>query len=278
MRAHIQIVPAGHLVVCGKTGFGLHRISDHALAVQNDARDVSGLRKGFVGLRLITVLVIEAEIAGNLRIELLGPRRERLLRVDHRGQIAVLDLDFLGGILCGERRIRHYERDFLADEPYACVGEPIAVRNLDGRAAAARVARELRRGFEAGLGRVGARKHRDHAGGRQRGRCVDRDDFRMRPVGAQERAVKLSRKIPVRRIFALPRDQPQILAPALETRTHRSAFRTASKMHPKPRGNEPRRIDLRNSKLDCQATWAGELRALLGVHRVTRFRPAALAL
>src|SRR5207302_10900469 len=110
-----------------------------------------------------------------------------------------------------------------------------------------------------------------------RRRCIGRDDFRMRPVGAQERAVELVGKIPVGRVLALPRDQPQILAPALETRTHASASGTGSKMHPKPRAMT-RDIDLRNSKLDCQATWAGELRAPLGAHCVTRFRPAALAL
>src|SRR5437773_10667322 len=100
----------------------------------------------------------------------------------------------------------------------------------------------------------------------------------MRPVGAQKKPVKLSRKIPVGRIFALPRDQPRILAPALETRTHRSASGLIQECTREPRGNDPRRINLRNSKLDCQATLAGELRATPGVHRVTRFRPAALAL
>jgi len=77
--------------------------------------------------------------------------------------------------------------------------------------------------IESGLGRIGASEHRDHARGRQHGRRVEGNDFRVRPVGAQERGVELSGKIPVGRIFPLPRDQPQILAPALETRTHRSA-------------------------------------------------------
>ncbi len=278
LRAHIQIVLVGLRVVCGKTGLGLHRVSNHALAVQNDARDMSGPRKGCVGLRLIAVLVVETEVVGNLRVELFGARCKRGLRVDRNREIAVSDLDFLGGILCGERRLRHDEGDFLADEAHASIGEPIAVRNLDGRAAAARVARELRRGFEAGLGRIGAREHCDHAGRRLRSRGVDRDDFRMRPVGAQERAVELSGKIPVGRIFSLSRDQPQILAPALETRTHSSASGLIQKCTREPRGTDPQRIDLGNSKPDYQATRAGKLRATPGVHMVTRFRPAALAL
>src|SRR5712691_678280 len=146
LRTDVQVVFVRRGVVRGETGLGLHRISDHALAVQGDARDVRGPGKGRVGIRLVAVLVVEAEVAGDFRVELLGPRRQRGLRVDHRGQIAVPDLDFLDGILCGERRLRHYQRDFLADKAYASVGEPIAVRDLDGRAATARVARELRRG------------------------------------------------------------------------------------------------------------------------------------
>src|SRR5439155_24348635 len=107
---------------------------------------------------------------------------------------------------------------------------------------------------------------------------VDRVDYRMRPYGAQERGVELSGKIPVGSIFSLPRDQPQILAPALETRTHSSASGLIQKCTREPRGTDPQRIDLRNSKPDCQATWAGKLRATPGEHMVTRFRPAALAL
>src|SRR3989454_686173 len=62
---------------------------------------------------------------------------------------------------------------------------------------------------------------RRHAG-RALGRLhFDRGDFGVRAVRAQEIAVELPREVPVRGVFALPREEPQILSPALETRTHR---------------------------------------------------------
>src|SRR5712691_174865 len=179
------------------------------------------MRKGFVGLRLVAVLVIEAKVAGDLRVELLGAGRKRRFGVDHRGQIAILGLDLLRGVLRRERRACDNQGHFLADEADAAVGEPVAVRHFDRRPAPAGITRDLRRRFESGSGGIGAGEYRGHAG-RALGRPhFDRGDFGVRAVRAQEIAVKLAREVPVRSVFALPREEPQILAPAPETRTHR---------------------------------------------------------
>src|SRR6266571_229407 len=202
------------------------------------------MRKGFVGLRLV----------------------------------AVLGIDLLRGVLRRERRACDDQRHFLADEAHAAVGEPVAVRHFDRRPAPAGVTRDLRRRFESGSGGIGAGEYRRHAG-RALGRPhFDRGDFGVRAVRAQEIAVKLAREVPVRSVFALSREEPQILAPAPETRTHRFYLRMDSETRAKPRRSSLDGPYERNSVPDSQARPAAVLRAPPGVHMATLFRPAALAL
>src|SRR5882672_8233219 len=111
------------------------------------------------------------------------------------------------------------------------------MRHLDADAAPPGIARDVGRGLESGLRRVGTGKDRHDSG---RLRCLagfERDDLGVGAVGAEEMAVQLAGQVPVEGVLPLPCDQPEILSPALEYRSHR---RVPGKRAPK-RSGTPRR-------------------------------------
>ncbi len=97
--------------------------------MQRHARHVFRLGEGLVGRGAIAVLVVDREIARHVGVQHRRARRERVLRLDHRRQVAVVDRDQLGGILRGGFALRHHQRDRLADEPHAPVRERGPVRD-----------------------------------------------------------------------------------------------------------------------------------------------------
>src|SRR5207247_11118246 len=89
-----------------------------------------------------------------------GP--ERFLRDDHGGQLAILDVEPLGGVLRRRRRSGDDERYFLADIADAVAREDVAVRDLEHGSAASRKPDHRRRRLE--LRRILARENGYHAG------------------------------------------------------------------------------------------------------------------
>ena len=124
----VEIERAGRGVVGGDRGLRLHRTAGEALRLQRHARDVRGLRERRLDLGLVAVLEVEREVARDPVVELRRARGERVVDLDQRRQIAILDLDPLGRVLRGGGRVGHDERHFLPDVANAADGERVAVR------------------------------------------------------------------------------------------------------------------------------------------------------
>ena len=220
LRGRVQVVGVRGRVVGGDAGLRLHWIAHQPRAIEPQARDMRGARERFARLCLIAILVIERQVSRYVRVQLRRAACQRRLRLHDRRQVAKLDDDRLHGVLGRCRGLRDDQRDFLADEAHAPYGKDVAVRDLDRSAAASGPLDHGGRGLESGLARVPAREHRDHTGRSQRALHVERDDLRMRAIGAQKTRVELARKVPVAAVTALPRQEPCVLTPALEYTAH----------------------------------------------------------
>jgi len=140
---------------------------------------------------------IEHDVARHRFVQLRRAGSERRCGGDRRRKLPVLERDRLGGILRERCRLRYHQCDRLAHVTHAPAGQRITRRHeLVGAAAAFH---RRRRGHRLLSRRrhVLARQHGDDALDRERGAGVDRNDVGVRPIGAQEMPVRLSRKIPV---------------------------------------------------------------------------------
>src|SRR5262249_31009774 len=154
------------------------------------------------------------EVAGHVRMQLRRPGRERGLRVDHGRKIAVFDRDTLGGVLGRGLALRDHERHWLAPEAHALVCQRMAMRQLEGTSVLALHENDRGRRLDRALDHVGAGQDREHTWNRQGSAGVDRYDFGMSVVAAQEPTMRLSLEVPVGGVFAVSGHESKILAPA----------------------------------------------------------------
>ncbi len=64
-------------------------------------------------------------------MDLRRPCRERIRRIDHRRQVAVVDGDALGGVLRGGLGLGDDQRHRFSDEAHPLQRKRVAMRHLD---------------------------------------------------------------------------------------------------------------------------------------------------
>ena len=219
---------AARRIEAREEGARLDRIADQTLAAHREPRfqgrcGESGPHRGGVA-----GLVFEGEVAGDVLVQLRRARPRRRVETDRGGKIAILERDFLGGVLRERRALRDREGHGLADVVHLLVRE----RGPEGffllLASHALIRHSAGKRLPAGRRIVGAGEHEMHARPCGRGRDVGRDDLGVRAVGAQEKGVKLARKIPVRAVATLALEQARVFA-AYRSFGHGSAGRCARK-------------------------------------------------
>ena len=189
----------------------LHGARHHTRRFHFDPRHVRRLRKGSLGSRLVARFELERHVARHALVKLGCAWRNSGFHVDCDRQVCILDFDQVHRVLRSQRRVRHDDRNRFAYEAHPLVREHRPIRYAGLHAV---LAGEIQHDEPAGV----ARTHRIFAGvdardaaSLARRRSVDRYDFRVRAVRAQEGGVKLARKIPVRCVGASARDQPHVL-------------------------------------------------------------------
>ena len=88
-----------------------------------------------------------------------------------------------------------------------------SLRRAGGHAALAGKGERVHLLHVARAHRVRAGVDAAHAGQLQRGRGVDRDDLRMRPVGSHEASIELARQVPVGGVAARAGGEPRVFQP-----------------------------------------------------------------
>ena len=169
----------------------------------------------------VAVLVVHRQVAGHVGMQLRRPRRQRVGGVDHRRQVAIAHDDPLGGILRRGLAVGDDQRHRLADEPHPPMGERVAMRDLERGPVLALEMRQRTGVLDAGAHQVVAGEHGAHARARQGLTRIERGDFGMGAIGAQEPAMQLSRQAPVGGETPASGDQTKVLAPAFERVAHR---------------------------------------------------------
>ena len=211
----VNVIDAGSRIERRNAGLRLHRIAGNTLRVECNACHMRGVGERRLDRRERTVLVFHGEVARHVRVQYRRAGRERCLRVDHSRQIAIVDHNALGAVLGRGLVLRDNKGHRLAHEAHALVRQCMAMRQLEGAPALALHEHDRRRCLEGGLDDVGTGQNSEHARHRQRRAGVDRNDFGMGVVAAQEPTMRLPFEVPVGGVFALPRYESKILAPAL---------------------------------------------------------------
>jgi hypothetical protein len=165
---------------------------------------------------LITDFRFPGEIPRYLVRQLWGAVFECTFGVGDAFQVAVLDLDQLGRILCRRSAVRDDECDRFPDETHALVREHRALGRTCFHAVLADESHRVWRARVAGTHRVFAGKYVLHPRERERALRVHREDFRVRAVSPHEVAVELARCVPVGRISTCACDEADVFdAPAI---------------------------------------------------------------
>ena len=168
-----------------------------------------------LGRRLVAAGEIQQQVAGNVLVQQRRAARERRARIDHRGQLAVFDRHRFGGVLRGRRAFSHHQRDRLADIAHA----PLGQRRPHGRqllGPAATLHRRCRGQRPQSRCRyVGAGQDGDHARHGERGGGIQRRDFRVRTVRAQEMPAGLPGQVPVGDVTPAAFEHALVFEPAL---------------------------------------------------------------
>ena len=161
LRRRVNVEAAGRGFVRDHAGLGLDGVARDSGRLELQAGDVRGARERLLRRLFIPVLVVEAQVSRDIVVQQGRAGLERFLRVDHGGQLAILDVEPLGSVLRRGRRSGDDERYFLAHVAHAAAREDVAVRDLEHRSAAPRKLDHRRRRLESR--RVLARENGDHA-------------------------------------------------------------------------------------------------------------------
>ena len=216
-RAHAQHALGGGVqgevlaggVVGRQAGARLHRGADQALAVHPQRGGAGSLGEGGIDSGTVAGFEDQADVARMAVVQLRCAGGEGSVERGDRGQLFVVDLDELGGILGGQRGVGDDHRDRLTDETHAIGGEH-GQRPLGLRLAVGADQRGARRDLvKARFGDIPGGEHRDHAGGGTGRGGVDLDQPRVRAVGADHEGMQLAAQIPVGGVFALAGDQAE---------------------------------------------------------------------
>ena len=171
----------------------LHRMRAAAVLLETDAR---GMRRARKRRRDIAVALAEfdEQVAGLAAMRKRRARAQRRAAIGNRRQRLVIDLDESGRVFGDGARLRHHDRDGLADEGDFILGE-----NERRHVRRQLIGAELQR---QPLGRqqrrnIGLREHRMHAGQAARSGGVDAADAGVRVRAAHERRLQHSGKFQI---------------------------------------------------------------------------------
>ena len=201
-RVGVDGEAAGARVVLGDRADGLQRLPARAVPAEPVPDDHLGL-----GEVALDIAEVEGALVGAVRLQGLvyqrGPVGQSALRVDHRGQRLVLDLDELQRVLGQVAAVRDDDRDALADVPHL-------VRRQAAPGVPGRVGAEVGHRV-AQLGGVGAGDHRVHAGCGQSLGGLDPQDPGVRVRAAQHGGVQGAGGDPVGDVAAPAEQELRVL-------------------------------------------------------------------
>ena len=180
-----------------------------------------GLGKGLICGLLIAIFIFKTEIAGHIGIKFGRTGCERGARIHHSWQILIIHLYEFSRLLRNRQCFSHHKRDLLANEAHTLFSKNFAMRNFDHAAALAGIAHQLRCCPKAGSLCVRACENAQHTAQRFGFAHINALDQSMGAIRAQIEAIGLIGKIPVRCIFSLSCDQPEIFAASFKCRAHR---------------------------------------------------------
>jgi len=176
----------------GESSPELHRGGCNARTFHCHANDVLGTADQLGRPRRIPILEIEADVAWNARVDAcLG--RKRLLKSDDGRQLLIFHLDEVGRILGSFARLRDHHCHLLAEEPNQVLRQQWPFRDQEFLSVAAYQRSNRRQRAEADVSSIAAGNNCDHARHPLRRLDVQRANESVRPIGALERSVKLSR-------------------------------------------------------------------------------------
>ena len=193
----------GHVPICDHAA-ALERRGVGAPEVEALAEDVRGARERPVDVARLELDVREVVVA-QLVVQQLRPRRECLLRVEHRRQRVILDVDQLGRVLGDGARRRDDGGDRLAHETHAVEREHVAGAGLGLRSRRDRC-REGRQVAQV----LAADDQGDPVEG-ARPRDVDRDDPSVGVGAAAEGDVQRARRLDVVEVDAAACQEARVL-------------------------------------------------------------------
>ncbi len=158
----------------------LHRIADETIVDQADAGNVRRpaerrIGRGLVSDRPVAAKIVRYVVEQQRRIALDG-----IEHADHSRQHFVFDGDRLGGDLSLFARLRHHERDRIADVPDFALSQCRVRRLLHRQAVLSGNAPAAWQSADAGRLEVIAGHYRQYARHGQRGRDIERLDGGVR--------------------------------------------------------------------------------------------------
>jgi len=210
LHARVKGVGIVARVVRRRAAARLHGIRRNARHLDLQTSDVCGPGERSLDGSRVACVEFDRQVARSGFMQLRRAGRQRFLRVNRRGKIAIPDLDQFRRVLRRGKRFRRHQRDRFADKAHLAVRQHRPLRR-------ARLHPVLSRGRQlvhlpdvAGTHRVLAGVDALHARMPARRIDVDRHDLRVRAVGTQEVSVELARKIPVGGVLAAARGEARI--------------------------------------------------------------------
>ena len=206
----IQRVASARNIVVADGSPRLHRVRDHPVVCQVDLNHVRGRRQRRVHVVLGAKNPVVAEVARSVVVDAVFAG-ERLLHVDNRRQLLVVDLDQLGGGTRLAKRFRNDDRHLIADMAHL-VDYQRRMRRLLHRLAVAAVDLPAARHAADAVGcHVLAGEHGDHARRRSGSRNVDILDPRPRIGRPHNRRMGLPRPVDIRGVGPPSGQEAEIL-------------------------------------------------------------------
>ncbi len=248
-RVAVDRDDAGAAVVVADRAVRVHRHRRSSAASSSSACTVRSASRE----RPVDLAERERALVGDVRPQRLVHERRALLarreRVEHDGQLLVVDLDQVAGVLGDVAVLGDHGRDGLAVVAHLLDRDHV----LDDRAGAER--RQRRRV----LGDVLAGDDANDAGQRLGRRRVDRDDLRVRVRAAHDRRVRHAGQLDVVEVAALAAQEARVLdaVDALAEPAARARLRRRRCRGRPWRRSDPARSSRCSSTLRtaCDAAW-----------------------
>lgn len=214
LGAHADAEAARAFLDVGQHHARLDRERHHTLVDDVERHHVHRLREGGGRGVYAAVARLRGDVAGRLVEDLGRARCRRGREVDHHRQFLVVHEHGLGCVARLLDRVGHHRHHRLTHEAHAFVRQHAPRRRHARPAVRALEAGGAGHRLDACCRQIGTAHDADDAGHLERGRCVDRDDARMRVRRAHEDQVREPGGLHVVRVAAGAGQEGLVFQPA----------------------------------------------------------------